>query len=180
MKKIIIAFSLLALIQTVISKIKCGYNYWCPDGTTCCLKPLGYKNSLDVCCPHENGVCCSDHINCCPNGYTCNFSINRCEKGNNSFLAFVTLKDNTPLSKTTENNYSPDNQDYKFLLDIQECGKLDQRLGNLALLAFREFKFGTIKGRELARSRLDEILKQKITKGTKCHEVTEKLILLLN
>ena len=39
----------------------------CPSGNTCCkLSSGGYG-----CCPLPNAVCCSDHVHCCPNGYSC-------------------------------------------------------------------------------------------------------------
>ena len=176
MKKIIIA--LLAFLGTVISS-NCGYNLYCPENNTCCLNEHP-ENPFMVCCPHKNGICCSDNLHCCPSGYFCDYVRKSCTKGNNSFLAYVSLNDSAPFAKTSSTSYYPNNPDYAFLMDIEECGKLDQKLGYLALKAFRFFKYGTKEGRLLSKITLGEILKQKITNGTICHDVTEKLFLLLN
>ena len=39
----------------------------CASGNTCCKLSSGAYG----CCPLPNAVCCSDHIHCCPSGYTC-------------------------------------------------------------------------------------------------------------
>ena len=180
MKKIITAFALLAFFGTVISP-NCGHNLYCPENNTCCLNLHPENPLFMVCCPTKNAICCTDNLHCCPSGYFCDYVRNRCTKGNNSFLAYVSLNDDSaPFEKTSSSNYTPNNPDYKFLMDIEECGKLDQKLGYLALKAYQFFKSGTKEGRLLSKITLGEILKQKITKGTICHAVTEKLILLLN
>ena len=48
----------------------------CPDGNTCCQLSSGQWG----CCPLPNAVCCSDHLHCCPNGYTCDVSAGTCTK----------------------------------------------------------------------------------------------------
>ena len=49
----------------------------CPDGDTCCKTPTGAYN----CCPLPNAECCSYMLYCCPNGYTCDLSDDKCTKG---------------------------------------------------------------------------------------------------
>lgn len=46
----------------------------CPDEYTCCERPDGKYG----CCPHENAVCCEDHIHCCAAGEVC--ASGGCEK----------------------------------------------------------------------------------------------------
>ncbi|XP_064648011.1 progranulin-like isoform X2 [Lineus longissimus] len=57
-------------------------NVMCPDGIsyclsgqTCCKTAMGRW----ACCPLPKAVCCSDHIHCCPNGYSCNSG--QCNRG---------------------------------------------------------------------------------------------------
>ncbi|KAK7469520.1 hypothetical protein BaRGS_00036466 [Batillaria attramentaria] len=49
----------------------------CPDGNTCCKLSTGQYG----CCPLPKAMCCSDGVHCCPNGYTCDVSTGRCQKG---------------------------------------------------------------------------------------------------
>jgi len=49
----------------------------CPDGSTCCQLASGQFG----CCPQPKAVCCSDHVHCCPTGYTCDVSAGTCSKG---------------------------------------------------------------------------------------------------
>merc|ERR1719483_675252 len=49
-----------------------------PDGSTCCQLASGQFG----CCPQPKAVCCSDHVHCCPTGYTCDVSAGTCSKGN--------------------------------------------------------------------------------------------------
>ncbi|CAL8308480.1 unnamed protein product [Boreogadus saida] len=46
----------------------------CHDQSTCCQ--LG--NGSYGCCPMPNAMCCSDHLHCCPNGYTCDLVHSTC------------------------------------------------------------------------------------------------------
>ena len=48
----------------------------CPDGNTCCQLSSGQYG----CCPLPQAVCCSDHLHCCPTGYTCDVSAGTCTK----------------------------------------------------------------------------------------------------
>ncbi|CAF1325351.1 unnamed protein product [Didymodactylos carnosus] len=52
-----------------------GQSY-CPDGQTCCQLSTGQYG----CCPLADAVCCSDHLHCCPHGYTCDTEHNTCKK----------------------------------------------------------------------------------------------------
>ncbi|KAJ8024785.1 Granulin [Holothuria leucospilota] len=61
-----------------LESITCPDGSECPDGNTCCLLSSGQYG----CCPLPNAVCCSDHLHCCPNGYTCDVSAGTCTKGN--------------------------------------------------------------------------------------------------
>ncbi|XP_064647998.1 SCO-spondin-like isoform X2 [Lineus longissimus] len=49
----------------------------CPSGNTCCKLASGQYG----CCPLPQAVCCSDHVHCCPNGYSCDVSSGKCNKG---------------------------------------------------------------------------------------------------
>merc|ERR1712151_378185 len=87
MSKIIFALALLAIIGTVVSTT-CKDGSSCPGNTTCCMSPQGTVG----CCSYENASCCSDGLHCCPNGYTCDLAKGQCVRGNDSFLAFVSMK----------------------------------------------------------------------------------------
>ncbi|KAM4691663.1 progranulin [Rhinophrynus dorsalis] len=54
----------------------CDESYSCSQGKTCCPKEDGGW----ACCPLEEGVCCSDHLHCCPSGYTCDVASGTCKK----------------------------------------------------------------------------------------------------
>ncbi|XP_071812567.1 uncharacterized protein [Apostichopus japonicus] len=63
---------------TTVGTVTCpGGQSECPDGNTCCLLSSGQYG----CCPLPNAVCCSDHLHCCPNGYTCDVSQGTCSQG---------------------------------------------------------------------------------------------------
>lgn len=46
----------------------------CPSGSTCCLLVSGRYG----CCPVEGANCCADHLHCCPRGFSCDASGQRC------------------------------------------------------------------------------------------------------
>jgi len=48
----------------------------CPTGSTCCRS----KQYIYTCCPTLHGVCCSDGLHCCPQGYQCDVSRDTCTK----------------------------------------------------------------------------------------------------
>ena len=57
----------------------------CPDANTCCILASGKYG----CCPKPNAVCCSDHVHCCPSGYTCDVSAGTCTKGDSIVSLFI-------------------------------------------------------------------------------------------
>ncbi|XP_062893882.1 progranulin-like isoform X1 [Mobula hypostoma] len=62
-----------ALVKEIATYVKCS----CQSDQTCCKNPLGEWG----CCPLPAGVCCSDNIHCCPNGYACDVQAGLCYKG---------------------------------------------------------------------------------------------------
>ncbi|XP_030076395.1 progranulin isoform X2 [Microcaecilia unicolor] len=63
--------------EILINKdVKCDDETSCADGQTCCRAASGEW----ACCPLLEAVCCSDHVHCCPAGYTCNTSAGSCDK----------------------------------------------------------------------------------------------------
>jgi hypothetical protein len=76
----------------------------CPDGTTCapfstCCS-LGYDEEwgeeLYGCCPHEDGVCCSEFEGCCPADHTCDAETESCVSASNEFGEEVSVDANVP------------------------------------------------------------------------------------
>ena len=53
-----------------------GNEQTCPDGNTCCITVSGRYG----CCPVADANCCSDHIHCCPIGFTCDVTAGTCTK----------------------------------------------------------------------------------------------------
>ncbi|CAH8621691.1 unnamed protein product [Schistosoma bovis] len=51
-----------------------GHQSTCADDQTCC--PLPDKSW--GCCPLKNGVCCRDHLHCCPAGSICDLDTKQC------------------------------------------------------------------------------------------------------
>ena len=43
------------------------HRYECPSLNTCCIRSDGKYG----CCPHQNAVCCSDGMHCCPENRVC-------------------------------------------------------------------------------------------------------------
>ncbi|XP_062988916.1 progranulin isoform X2 [Elgaria multicarinata webbii] len=60
--------------------VQCDAEPTCPEGNTCCKKTSGTWG----CCPLEKAICCTDHMHCCPGGYTCDPSLNICLKPEHS------------------------------------------------------------------------------------------------
>ena len=74
-----------SLIEIKKEKNICpGGDAECPEESTCCQLESGEWG----CCPMKNAVCCSDHLHCCPEGYTCDVQKGRCNKGDTSFPFF--------------------------------------------------------------------------------------------
>ncbi|XP_073428938.1 progranulin isoform X2 [Dendrobates tinctorius] len=67
--------------------VNCDDETSCPDETTCCRLESGEWG----CCPYEQAVCCSDHLHCCPSGYTCDVATASCNKPSDS------IKEATPI-----------------------------------------------------------------------------------
>ena len=74
----------------------------CPDGNTCCKLSSGQYG----CCPLPQAVCCSDHLHCCPNGYTCDTSAGTCIKQNE----IMSLVSKRPSISSVKNVVCPDGQ----------------------------------------------------------------------
>ena len=97
------------LLIEIFKKTKSMRNVVCPDkqsecptGSTCCLLDDGNYG----CCPIPNAVCCSDHIHCCPEGYTCDSKDGRCNKGDVSLPFYNKIK--SIPSKSLDHIICPD------------------------------------------------------------------------
>lgn len=78
------------IMATSMDKVKevtvvCPDGGECPSDETCCKAQSGKYG----CCPVPNAVCCSDHIHCCPSGYTCDVAEGSCIKSSLSLLAIT-------------------------------------------------------------------------------------------
>ncbi|KAJ7353893.1 hypothetical protein OS493_031600 [Desmophyllum pertusum] len=91
---------LVAMLQKIpaskiiaeVSNVVCPDESQCPDGSTCCQLASGQYG----CCPLPKAVCCSDHVHCCPNGYTCSVANGTCSRGSDS----IPMLEKIPASKT--------------------------------------------------------------------------------
>ena len=54
-----------AMFPTAGPTIDCGGGYDCPSTTTCCKT----NSNQWGCCAMADGVCCSDHVHCCPKSH---------------------------------------------------------------------------------------------------------------
>lgn len=63
--------------QAIESDVPCDDFTSCPSSNTCCRLASGEWG----CCPIPEAVCCSDHLHCCPQGYTC-LAGGQCHRGN--------------------------------------------------------------------------------------------------
>ncbi|XP_018089598.1 granulin L homeolog isoform X2 [Xenopus laevis] len=68
-------FSRTPALRQEGNSVKCDDSFSCGDGQSCCRMVSGEWG----CCPIEKAVCCSDHLHCCPSGYTCNVAAGSCE-----------------------------------------------------------------------------------------------------
>ncbi|KAK3609314.1 hypothetical protein CHS0354_026234 [Potamilus streckersoni] len=64
----------------------------CLSKSTCCHLAIGNWG----CCNIERGVCCDDHLHCCPEGFRCELKQKKCVRGN--FI--LDMMWNTPAIKT--------------------------------------------------------------------------------
>ena len=168
MSKIIFALAVLAIIGTVISTTcKDGSN--CPGNTTCCVSPQGTVG----CCPYENATCCSDGLHCCPQGYTCDLSKGQCVQGNNSFLAFVTMKESSPAKLTSS---IPTLGAFPSMGDLLKCAEDVKPVATDLYDAYTQYKTGTDEGMKKARELLVKIAEESVKMGTDCYKVIEEIL----
>jgi len=81
-----------------VEDVKCSTDYYCPSGNTCCAM----TDDSYGCCPLADAVCCSDHVHCCPGGYTC--QEDECVKSDgsdlNSFMAYIRMPKKRTMERT--------------------------------------------------------------------------------
>ncbi|KAK7498411.1 hypothetical protein BaRGS_00010365, partial [Batillaria attramentaria] len=65
-----------AFMRLAAGQVKCDSTHECQSGQTCCKLASGNWG----CCPQPEAVCCSDHVHCCPKGFTCELP-SHCRKG---------------------------------------------------------------------------------------------------
>ena len=90
-----------------VNNVMCpdGSSY-CNDGNTCCkAKDGGY-----ACCPLPEASCCSDHVHCCPSGYTCDLSAGGCTRG--SHFVMMSKKTSAQVIAPAKETSCPQGQDY--------------------------------------------------------------------
>ena len=78
----------------------CPDNGVCPEDNTCCLLSDGKKYG---CCPEDKATCCSDHVHCCPNGFTCDVKNGKCIQGGSVLSQLIKL----PTLKAPESVICP-------------------------------------------------------------------------
>ncbi|CAF1261304.1 unnamed protein product [Adineta steineri] len=66
----------LHIHQIELTGVTCPDQSVCQNGSSCCQLASGHYG----CCPILDAVCCSDHLHCCPHGYTCDGEHSRCKK----------------------------------------------------------------------------------------------------
>ena len=59
-----------------------------------------------ACCPLRNAVCCSDHLHCCPQGYTCDVASGTCNRGTKSVKIYTKISSTKVISKIKLFGYS--------------------------------------------------------------------------
>ena len=71
-----------------VGEIVCpGGHVECSNNQTCCH----LADNLYGCCPVAHAVCCSDHLHCCPAGYSCDSTSGQCIQPNKAPSASMTL-----------------------------------------------------------------------------------------
>ncbi|XP_076802040.1 progranulin-like [Clavelina lepadiformis] len=70
----------------------------CPDYYSCCQQPSGYYR----CCPYDQGVCCQDHVHCCPHNTYCDVKAGMCRT--KQFGIPMAFMKTAPLSDTSDNS----------------------------------------------------------------------------
>ncbi|KAM5134808.1 progranulin [Mantella aurantiaca] len=81
------------------TSVPCDPTHYCPDKTTCCRLSSGQWG----CCPIEQAVCCSDHLHCCPSGYTCDVGTGTCNKPTDELAIPATVDE--PVTPVTPVDY---------------------------------------------------------------------------
>ncbi|KAL7860873.1 hypothetical protein AOLI_G00172220 [Acnodon oligacanthus] len=74
--------------QSTAANVSCDSSHSCPPSSTCCKDVEADWG----CCPFAQGVCCKDHLHCCPHETTCNFRTLTCDKGNISVPMAMIVK----------------------------------------------------------------------------------------
>ncbi|GFS07040.1 granulins-like [Elysia marginata] len=87
----------------VVREVTCPDHSTCPSGQTCCADQEGGYS----CCPLPQAVCCSDKLHCCPEGYTCDVSAGRCNKGEH-VLTFFKKQPSKPVTAAVGDIMCPD------------------------------------------------------------------------
>ena len=88
------------ITEAAPKNVKCPGDGECPDKNTCCETSTGIYG----CCPKANAVCCPDKMHCCPNGYICHDSDEKCLKKATSvpFLDEPDTLENVPMTLSKE------------------------------------------------------------------------------
>merc|ERR1711916_130893 len=72
-------------VKATVKDVQCDSTSSCPDNYTCCKLADGQYG----CCPLPSAPCCSDHVHCCPSGYTCDVAGGTCTKGSHVLALFA-------------------------------------------------------------------------------------------
>lgn len=81
------------------------YQWQCPSGSTCCLKPSNPQSY--GCCPMIPATCCPGGSGCCPGGYVCNLEENTCTKASSMMIEQYKL-DTVAITTGVNGNICPD------------------------------------------------------------------------
>ena len=73
------------LVATIMFAVLCAADpsalHFKPSSTSPqkCVTPCQLHSGASGCCPHRNGVCCSNRFHCCPMGSQCNLTSMQCQ-----------------------------------------------------------------------------------------------------
>ncbi|XP_030203026.1 progranulin isoform X1 [Gadus morhua] len=82
-------YSVLVLVGVAVGwSVQVSCYVVCPDGSLCANDNTCCKNIFGGygCCPFPQAVCCSDMMQCCPNGWDCHVSTQTCTKEGHPLL----------------------------------------------------------------------------------------------
>ncbi|XP_030645642.1 granulin a [Chanos chanos] len=65
---------LTLVLLNLVTGFQCPDTAVCEENETCCQSPSGEY----TCCPFPQGVCCEDHLHCCPEGMLCQMEDSKC------------------------------------------------------------------------------------------------------